>query len=84
MACVIVVAGRETGPPDALDGDRRAFQLKERVTSSDARDPHVAAQLIERMAGRSPTPRTLTCHKRPAPNSRTNGGAAEKRSRRPD
>jgi len=27
----------------------RAFQLKERVTSSDARDPHVAAQLIERI-----------------------------------
>ncbi len=49
MARVIVVAERETGPPDALDGDRRTFQLKERVTSSDARDPHVAAQLIERI-----------------------------------
>jgi len=50
MARVIVVAERETGPPDALDGDRRTFHLKERVTSSDARDPHVAAQLIERIA----------------------------------
>ena len=49
MARVIVVAERETDPPDALDGDRRTFQLKERVTSSDARDPHVAAQLIERI-----------------------------------
>ena len=50
MARVIVVAQRRTDPPDALDGDRRTFQLKERVTSSDARDPHVAAQLIERPA----------------------------------
>ena len=49
MARVIVVAEREAGPPDDLGGDRRAFQLKERVTSSDARDPHVAAQLIERI-----------------------------------
>lgn len=49
MARVIVVAERMTDPPDALDGDRRTFQLKERVTSSDARDPHVAAQLIERI-----------------------------------
>jgi hypothetical protein len=49
VARVIVVAERETGPSDALDDDRRTFQLKERVTSSDARDPHVAAQLIERI-----------------------------------
>ena len=49
MARVIVVAECETGPADAFDGDRRTFQLKERVTSSDARDPHVAAQLIERI-----------------------------------
>ena len=47
MARVIVVA--ETDLPDARDGDRRTFQLKERVTSSDMRDPHVAAQLIERI-----------------------------------
>jgi hypothetical protein len=49
VARVIVVAEREADSPDALDSDRRAFQLKERVTSSDARDPHVAAQLIERI-----------------------------------
>jgi hypothetical protein len=49
VARVIVVAERETDPPDVLDRDRRTFQLKERVTSSDARDPHVAAQLIERI-----------------------------------
>ena len=49
MARVIVVAEREIGAWDALDGDRRTFQLKERVTSSDVRDPHVAAQLIERI-----------------------------------
>ena len=49
VARVIVVAERETDLPDALDGDRRTFQLKERVTSTDARDPHVAAQLIERI-----------------------------------
>lgn len=49
VARVIVVAERETGPPDDLDGDRRRFQLKERVTSTDARDPHLAAQLMERI-----------------------------------
>jgi hypothetical protein len=49
VARVIVVAERESDPQDALDGDRRTFQLKERVTSSDTRDPHVAAQLIERI-----------------------------------
>ena len=48
MARVIVVAERETDPQDHLDGDRRTFQFKERVTAADARDPHVAAQLIER------------------------------------
>ena len=47
MARVIVVAEPETGSRDAVD--RRTFQLKERVTSSDVRDPHVAAQLIERI-----------------------------------
>ena len=49
MARVIVVAESGTDPPGAREGDRRAFQLKERVTASDARDPHVAAQLIERI-----------------------------------
>jgi hypothetical protein len=48
MARVIVVAEPETDPP-GTDRDRRTFQLKERVTSSDMRDPHVAAQLIERI-----------------------------------
>jgi hypothetical protein len=49
VARVIVVAERQTDPPKLFDGDRRAFHLKERVTSSDMRDPHVAAQLIERI-----------------------------------
>jgi hypothetical protein len=49
VARVIVVAEHETDPPDTRDGDRRTFQLKERVTSCDMRDPHVAAQLIERI-----------------------------------
>ena len=49
MARVIVVAEHELDPPDPLDGDRRTFQLKERVTSFDMRDSHVAAQLIERI-----------------------------------
>ena len=48
MARVIVVAEPETDPPGSYR-DRRTFQLKERVTSSDMRDPHVAAQLIERI-----------------------------------
>jgi len=49
VARVIVVAERETDRSDAPGGDRRTFHLKERVTSSDARDPHVSAQLIERI-----------------------------------
>ena len=67
MARVIVVAERETDPPDALDGDRRAFQLKERVTSSDARDPHVAAQLIERIGGALTDAEDVELRRRPAP-----------------
>jgi hypothetical protein len=46
---VIIVAETETNEPSASNHDRRAFQLKERVTSSDVSDPHVAAQLIERI-----------------------------------
>jgi hypothetical protein len=46
---VIIVVESETDEPSAFDHDRRAFQLKERVTSSDVSDPHVAAQLIERI-----------------------------------
>jgi hypothetical protein len=49
VARVIVVAERKPDSSDVSDGDRRAFQLKERVTSADTRDPHVAAQLIERI-----------------------------------
>lgn len=51
MARVIVVAEPEpeTDRRGAVDRDRRTFQLKERVTSADVRDPHVAAQLIERI-----------------------------------
>ena len=46
MPSVIIVAEPEAAESGALRG---AFQLKERVTSSDVRDPHVAAQLIERI-----------------------------------
>jgi hypothetical protein len=46
---VIVVAESETDEPSAFNHDRRAFQLKEHVTSSDVSDPHVAAQLTERI-----------------------------------
>jgi hypothetical protein len=46
---VIVVAQSDTDEPNALDHDRRSFQLKERVTSSDMSDPHLAAQLIQRI-----------------------------------
>jgi hypothetical protein len=49
MPSVIVVARSDTEDPNALDHDRRSFQLKERVTSSDLSDPHLAAQLIERI-----------------------------------
>jgi hypothetical protein len=47
---VIVTAEFDTDEPSAFNHDRRTFQLKERVTSSDVSDPHVAAQLIERIA----------------------------------
>jgi hypothetical protein len=46
---VIVVAESDTGKPSAFSHDRRAFQLKERMRSSDLSDPHIAAQLIERI-----------------------------------
>ena len=49
MPSVIVVAQSDTDEPNALDHDRRSFQLKERVTSSDLSDPHLAAQLIQRI-----------------------------------
>jgi hypothetical protein len=46
---VIVVAETETDEPGAFNHDRRTFHFKERVTSSDVSDPHLAAQLIERI-----------------------------------
>jgi hypothetical protein len=49
MASVIIVAEPATDQPGVVNSDRRTFQFKERVTSSDLRDPHVAAQLIERI-----------------------------------
>ena len=49
MPSVIVVAESDTDDPSAFSHDLRSFQLKERVTSSDLSDPHVAAQLIERI-----------------------------------
>ena len=49
MASVIVVAVSDTDKPIPFSRDRRAFQLKERMSSSDLSDPHIAAQLIERI-----------------------------------
>ena len=49
MPSVIIVAETDTDEPSKFKHDRRAFQLKERVTASDLSDPHVAAQLIERI-----------------------------------
>jgi len=46
---VIVVAQSDTDELSALGHDRRSFELKERVTSSDLSDPHLAAQLIQRI-----------------------------------
>jgi len=46
---VIIMAELEPAESRALGDDRRTFQLKERLTASDVRDPHVAAQLIERI-----------------------------------
>jgi hypothetical protein len=46
---LIIAAEAATDEPVALSHDRRAFQLKERVTSSDVSHPHVAAQLIQRI-----------------------------------
>ena len=45
----LIIAESPTDEPAALSHDRRAFQLKERATSSDISDPHVAAQLIQRI-----------------------------------
>ena len=44
---LIIVADPATDEPVTRSRDRRAFQRKERVTSSDVSHPHVAAQLIQ-------------------------------------
>jgi hypothetical protein len=49
MPSVIIIAETETAEPSAFNHERRTFQLKERVTSADVSDSHVAAQLIERI-----------------------------------
>lgn len=49
MPSVIVVAQSDTDEPSEFSHDRRSFQLKERVTSSDLSDPHLSAQLIQRI-----------------------------------
>jgi hypothetical protein len=46
---IIVVADTETADRIASRDDRRAFQLKERVSASDVDNPHVSSQLIERI-----------------------------------
>jgi hypothetical protein len=46
---LIIVADSARDEPAGVGHDRRAFQLKERVTSSDVGNPHLAAQLIERI-----------------------------------
>jgi hypothetical protein len=46
---LIIVADSASDESAALSHDRRAFQLKERVTASDVSNPHVAAQLIQRI-----------------------------------
>jgi len=47
---IIVVAhtGAENQIPS--QGDRRRFQLKERVSAADVDNPHFSSQLIERLA----------------------------------
>lgn len=49
MLTLIVVADSATDKPVALNHDRHASQLKQRVTSSDVNDPRVAAQLLQRI-----------------------------------
>jgi hypothetical protein len=46
---IIVVADTETADRIASRDDRRAFQLKERVSASDVDNPHFSSQLIERI-----------------------------------
>jgi hypothetical protein len=46
---IIVVPDTETADRIASRDDRRAFQLKERVSASDVDNPHFSSQLIERI-----------------------------------
>jgi hypothetical protein len=46
---IIVVADTETEDRIASRDDRRAFQLKERVSASNVDNPHFSSQLIERI-----------------------------------
>jgi hypothetical protein len=68
VARVIVVAESDTDSPGAVTLDRREFQLKERVTSSDMRDVHVAAQLIERIGWALADAEDVESRTRPASN----------------
>jgi len=49
LPSIIVVADTETEDRIASGDDRRAFQLKERVSASDVVNPHFSTQLIERI-----------------------------------
>ena len=49
MPRLIIVSEPESSDTTRVVADRPSFHLKERVTSADVRDPHVAAQLIERI-----------------------------------
>ena len=48
MPSIIVVADAETEDRTSR-GDRRTFQLKERVRASDVGNPHFSSQLIQRI-----------------------------------
>jgi hypothetical protein len=50
MPSIIVVAHREAEGQIPSEGDRRRFQLKERVSASDIANPYFSSQLIERIA----------------------------------
>jgi len=49
MASIIVVADTDAEDRIAFRDDRRAFQLKERVSAADVDNPHFSSQLIERI-----------------------------------
>ena len=49
MPSIIVVADTKAERQIASLGDRRRFQLKERVSASEVANPHFSSQLIERI-----------------------------------